>query len=129
MTDRPGNDAPSHHAAALAAGLQRLRSFKERPERDVSIGALIDAEARRLRQTQRATSGASAAWDKLLDGAHLPADLRARLRIISFRAGVLTIRAADAPAKYALDRYLRAGGQTALARLSPTPLRRVKITL
>jgi hypothetical protein len=52
-----------------------------------------------------------------------------RMRVVSFRAGVLTVRVSDASTKYAMDRFLRAGGEAALARLSPATLRRVKLVL
>jgi hypothetical protein len=128
VTQRPSSE-PLSDSAALAAGLQRLRSFKQRPERDVTIASLVETESRRLRQTQRATTRAAGAWDTLLASAQLPAGLASRVSVVSFRAGVLTLRATDASSKYALERYLRAGGEAALARLSSTPLRRVKVTL
>ena len=121
----PGADS----AAAMAAGLERVRSNRRIPPRDVSMLAALDAEIRRIRQIQRAAVGASNAWDQLLASAGVAPELVERMRIVSFRAGVLTVRVSDASTKYAMDRFLRAGGQAALARLSPTTLRRVKLML
>lgn len=115
--------------AASAAGLQRLRDNRVTPSRDVSMLPALDHELRRVRQIERSAVGTANAWDSLLANAGLPGEMAARLRVVSFRAGVLTVRAADASTKYAMDRFLRGGGEAALARLTPTTLRRVKLVL
>lgn len=116
-------------AGAEAALLERLRSVRVRAPKDVSIGDTIGEQLRRMRQAARATSGTANAWDALLSGAGLRPELLERTRVVSFRYGVLTVRVADASTRYAVDRFLRGGGENALARLAPTTLKRVKMIL
>src|SRR5262249_34595854 len=127
-----GQEAAADHPvsdAASSAGLERIRSRRLRPERDLSLRDIFDGELRRVRSAARATTGAAGAWEELLATSGLPPGLRERTRVVSFRHGVLTVRAADASTKYAVDRFMRAGGEAALARLAPATLRRVKIVL
>lgn len=112
-----------------AAALDRLRANRVPPPRDLRLTSLLDSEMRRVRPAHRAASSAVSAWDELLGRAGMPPGLLTRTRVVSFRNGVLTVRAADASTKYAVDRFLRAGGEAALARLASTTLRRVKLVL
>lgn len=116
-------------AAAMTAGLLRLRANRVSPARDVTITAVLSSEIRRFRQIERAAVGVGNAWDELMTAAGLAPELVRSARVVSFRAGLLTVRVSSAPAKYAFDRFLRSGGEAALARLTPAPLRRVKLVI
>lgn len=115
--------------AAQAAQLQRIRGNRVKPERDLTMRSQLDSQLRQIRQIERSAVNAAQAWDRLLEQAGLQANLLARTKVVSFRFGVLTVRASDASTKYAVDRFLRAGGENALARLASTTLRRVKLIL
>jgi hypothetical protein len=119
----------SEGGAARAAGLERLREKRVKPSRDLTVRAVLDGELRRVRQVERSARSAAGAWGQLLETAGLSAELVERTKVVSFRFGVLTVRVSDAPTKYAVDRFLRGGGEAALARLAAATLRRVKLVM
>ena len=116
-------------AAAQAAGLARLREKRVGAPRDLTMRGVLDGELRRVRQVERGARSASGAWDQLLQTAGLASELVERTKVVSFRFGVLTVRVSDASTKYAVDRFLRSGGEAALARLASATLRRVKLVM
>jgi hypothetical protein len=77
-----------------------------------------------LKKRARSLGGMADAWDAVV-----PRTLAARCRLQTFSRGVLTVRAADASARFELDRFLRAGGEAALARRGSAALKRLKIVI
>ena len=103
--------------------LARLRGYRTRPERDLSVAADLDRLVKDATRRSKAVGGIGRAWD-----ATVPEALRARSAIVTYRAGVLTVRCADAAARFGLDRFLRSGGEAEVARLAPAALKRIKLT-
>ncbi|MBM4109245.1 MAG: DUF721 domain-containing protein [Phycisphaerae bacterium] len=103
------------------AWLSNLRRWRNRAERDLTIGAQVDALAQGARRASRALGGLTLDW-----GAIVPAPLAGSTRAASFSRGVLTIEADDAAALYAMDRWLRSGGERAIRAAAPT-VRRVRL--
>ncbi len=118
-----------HEPSADHIGLERLCQFRAHRDRDFSLRQIFSDQIRELRRADRASTGTARAWDKLFAEAGLAENLLLRTKVESMRNGVLTIRVTDAPTRYAIERFLRAGGEAALARLAPTTLRRVKLML
>jgi hypothetical protein len=105
-------------------GLARIRQARVRPAPDLSLAGMMAAQAREIRRRQRATEGVGEAWD-----AAVPADLRERSFVEGVSRGVLTVRAANAPTRYELERLLRAGLEREVIRRCSAPVRRVKLVV
>lgn len=102
--------------------LKRLRTLRAPRERDLTIAAAVKDAERDARKKARATGGIGAAWESAA-----PAALVSRALPVSLTRGVLTIRAADAAARFELDRWLRSGGEITLARAAGVAIKRTKI--
>ncbi len=98
--------------------------MRNRPERDVSLGAAMAEETRRLKRTHRAVGGVARAW-----AATAPPGLAGRCEVVRLARGVLTLRVPDGSTRFAVDRWLRSGGQEALAADMSTTLSRVRLVL
>ena len=103
--------------------LARLRAWRVR-DRDRSASTLFQAMGERLARQARRGGAAGDAWE-----ACCPPDLLGRTRVEGLRGGVLTVIAADAPTRYALERALRAGVEEAVIRAAAAPIRRVRVRL
>lgn len=114
--DRSTKTMPTERYTPLA----HLRAYRTRPDRDTSIAAAVRDEAARVEQQRRASAKSDNAWDQLA-----PDHLRPRARFTSLLRGTLTLKARDAAARFEIDRWLRAGGETALLRRAGA--RRVKV--
>lgn len=106
------------------ARLSRLRALRNPPERDVSLGTAMAEETRRLKRTHRAVGGLAGAW-----AATAPPGLAERCEVVRLARGVLTLRVPDDSTRFAVDRWLRSGGQAALAAETPATLTRVRLVL
>jgi hypothetical protein len=113
---------PSPSRGERPDDLRRLREHRTPRERDLTIGATVHQLERETRKRVKATGGIGAAWEALV-----PPGLRSRAVVVSLSRGVLTVRAADASARFGLDRFLRSGGQAALARQAGVGIKRSKI--
>jgi hypothetical protein len=102
--------------------LERLRGFRNRPERDVTIGAMVKAAEREVKKQQRAVGGVGLAWDEVV-----PRTLAARCTVVGVSRGVLTVRTAGAATRFELDRFLRSGGEAELCRRAGVAIRKVKL--
>jgi len=116
-------DRKDRMAAARDAELGRLRAWRVR-DRDRSASSLFRALGERLARTARQGGAAGAAWESCC-----PPALLDRTRVEGLRGGVLTIIAADAATRYALERALRGGVEAAVIRASAAPIRRVRVRL
>jgi len=97
---------------------------RQRPERDWSIAALVDAIEKDSRRKDRALGRFMGLWQELV-----PAELARHLSVSGLRGGVLSVVAASASARYELDRLLRAGLEQELRRRFTGTLGRVRITV
>lgn len=102
--------------------LRRLRANRAPRERDLSIGRAVHEVEREVKKRAKATGGIGAAWESVV-----PAALAARSNPVSLARGVLTVRVADSAARFELDRFLRTGGEPALARAAGVAIRRIKL--
>ena len=110
-------------SAAARERLERLRRWRV-PRRDVTLRPQLDAAIGEIRRQRSAVGGFEGAWASVV-----PREFTAHASIESWRSGVLTVRAADSSVMFGLDRFLRAGGQAALAARSPRTLHRVRIVI
>ncbi len=107
------------HALAELEGRRRHRCIADRAER---IGAAIEEISAQIRSQQRRVSRAQVDVHEVL-----PEGLREMCREVTLRAGVLTIRAVDAGAKYRLSQWVRSGGRQELMRRVRAGLVRVRV--
>lgn len=84
----------------------------------------MDAVAEDVLKVSRRLGSAGAVWGEVC-----PAELAASTLVESLSRGVLTIRVADAPARFELDRWLRTGGERAVIGASRAPIRKVKLVM
>lgn len=101
--------------------LENLRGWRNRPDRDLSIGAEIETLLAQARRASRTVGGLGKDWAELV-----PQELREATRPVAFRRGVLTVEARDSATMFLLDRWLRGGGEAALRGACPG-LRRVRL--
>lgn len=88
--------------------LKSLRSWRTRPEKDLSIGNQVKSQLREAGVRHRQSGRAVAAWE-----AAAPEALR-KACVASGSGGVLTLRATSASIRFQLDRWLKGGGTSAL---------------
>lgn len=100
---------------------QRLRASRVPAPRPLDLRAEMGAIAKDLRR-RMAGSGAGAAFIKLA-----PRELAAFTTVVGVRSGVLQLRPHNTAARYALDRWLRSGGERSLLSTAPGALVRVKL--
>ncbi len=112
------------HPAKAQREIERLRGFRNRPEPGVALASLVGEAQKELMRRRRAVGGISAAWAELA-----PAELAAGAELVGQRGGVLTVRVADASARFGLDRWLRGGGLAALRARSRAALRSVRFVV
>jgi hypothetical protein len=110
----------TNHAAAL----ERLRAGRNRPERDLSVSGIVASQKKALAKQHRELAGVWASW-----AAGVPARLLDRTTLVGVSRGVLTVRVADAAARFELDRFLRTGGEIDLVRRAPIGVRKIKLVL
>lgn len=104
------------------ARAERFRPSRAVPTRDWSIGAQIDRERAAALSVARSAERVWGAWASVV-----PAELREMAEAVTFARGVLTIRVRDSATRFALDRFLRAGGQRALAARASAAIKRVRL--
>jgi hypothetical protein len=110
------------HLHRLNQDLHRLRQYRNLPERDLTLSAPLGELCRTLERQARSAGGMGEAW-----AATVPAHLAAGCQVVSFSRGVLTVRAADSAVRFQVDRFLRGGGEAALAQAAGTALKRVRV--
>ncbi len=60
---------------------------------------------------------------------HCPAEMVGRTSVQGVARGVLTIAVDNASTRFALDRWLRGGGEAEIIAASTTPIRKVKLVI
>jgi len=106
----------------VAQRVDRLRGFRNKPPPDLTAARQLDAIAAEARQRVRAGSAADRAWAEVA-----PPQLAGLVQEARISRGVMTIKASDAPARYQIDRWLRAGGERQLISRCAASVRRVKV--
>jgi len=106
----------------LAASLERLRGHRNRADRAAGLGAETGAAAKAVKSRARVVGGVAAAW-----GVCVPDELRGACELVGCTNGVVTVRAADAAARYRLDRWLRGGGERVLRETAEAAVKRVRV--
>ena len=104
--------------------LERLRNFRLRKQRDLSIGPAFDAQAEQLKRLRKRVGPLAQAWESAC-----PTDLIERTAIGGLSRGILTINVDDHATKFELDRALRAGAEREFIRLAPMSVRRLKLVV
>jgi hypothetical protein len=102
--------------------IERRRSQRVWPERDLSLGEVLGEEERKLRQRHRAVGCVAELWNELT-----PAGLVEKTELVGLTQGVLRVRVSDSSARFALDRWLRTGGEAELVRRAPVGVRKIKL--
>ena len=87
-----------------------------------SIEREVLSQAADLKKLEKRSASIGEAW-----GLVVPEVLAGKTTIDRLSRGVLTVRVADAPARYELDRFLRGGGLEELRRTARVSITRVKI--
>ena len=82
----------------------------------------MERAADELAKLERQLGGAGAAWARTC-----PATLLESTRVRSLVRGVLTVEVKGAPARFELDRALRAGMERELIKACPASLHKVKL--
>ncbi|MFT3683403.1 MAG: hypothetical protein QM783_00520 [Phycisphaerales bacterium] len=100
------------------ANLRERRGFKER---DLTMTMPMASIAKDLR-ARMANSGLGTAFLKLA-----PSQVASFTTVVGVRAGVLQLRPHNTATRYALDRWLRTGGEAAVVRACPAAISRVKL--
>lgn len=104
----------------------RLRLLREHRVggREPSIAEVVAKERARLERAARDDGGIASAWDRVV-----PEGLRGRAALVGLKGGVLTVRCRSASDRFALDRWLRGGGEAALRAAARVALTRVRLVL
>lgn len=103
-------------------GLEQLRTWRNRPERDLTLAEPLAREVKLIRRLERSMGSIATAWQDLV-----PADVASRTALVGVSRGVLTVRVSDSAARYELDRWLRTGGETAIIRRCVNGLTRIRL--
>lgn len=117
--------APYHAPVNIhraSAALEKLRRQRHKPANPPTIGTDVAAFATDLARRHKSLGGVAAAWSRAV-----PADFSAA-ELVSLSRGVLTVRVEAAPLRYRLDRFLRAGGEREVQKLSPVTLKKIRLT-
>lgn len=104
------------------AALDNLRRIRPGPRPVSTIQEAVAGFENSLARRHKSLGGVAAAWMSVV-----PPDLAGPAELVSMARGVLTIRVQDAPARFALDRFLRAGGEREVQRASPVTLKKIKL--
>jgi hypothetical protein len=110
--------------ARTQPSLARLRQLRVPRERDAALAADIERLRAELIRRRRAGVGTAGAW-----ACTVPPELAEKSTVIGVFRGVMKVRARDAATRFALDRYLRSGGEAAVIRASPIAVKRVRLVM
>ncbi|MCA9298506.1 MAG: hypothetical protein KDA28_05540 [Phycisphaerales bacterium] len=97
--------------------LEQLRAWRTR-KNTPSIGLQIQSLGREITRKRRQVGSIGEVWARLVP---------VESHVISFRGGILTVGVPDASAQFALDRWLRSGGNVRIEREARAPLKRIRI--
>lgn len=100
-----------------------IRGSRVPRERDLSIAAEVRALASAAGAGARGKERVEAAWASVA-----PASVARVGRIGAVTGGVVTVVCASAAERFVVDRWLRGGGEAALARACGMVIRRVRVS-
>lgn len=117
---------PAAHTLGPVALVSRLRALRTdaRGPRDSTIVGEIEQVTRALQAQERALGGLGRAWTM-----QVPEELSRVTVAQRVHAGVLTVVARDASARYDAEMWLAEGGLARIRAASPKTLRRIKIVV
>lgn len=121
---KSGAQAAAPLVPPAMAAVARIRSNRVRPARDLSLQRDMDVALADIKRLRRNVSSIAAAWE-----ATVPPDLAKRTTLSTLSRGQLAVLVPDAATRFALDRFLRAGGFAALAGACTVNLGKVRITV
>jgi hypothetical protein len=105
--------------------LERLRGYRNRPERDLSLGFLSERFKREVAGPFKQLEGLIEPWRQTA-----PAEMIEHCRLESLRRGTLTIAVPDHSRMYELDVLMRNGLQKKLIEaMGAGQVRRIKLRL
>ncbi len=105
------------------AQLQRLRQWRTRPDRDVSMAFIEDQFKREVTKPHKQVNALAELWEQLV-----PDDLRQQTRLESLTRGVLKVCVESSAVRFELDRLLRDGLERELITRCTGPVfRRIRL--
>jgi len=104
------------------AWLDRMRPFRARHERDVSMEAALQSLERQLREQHNAVGDIIDVWNEIV-----PAPLQGIATIGGVSQGTLTLVCATSGASYEISRALRDGLERTLMQRLPSRVKRIKV--
>lgn len=104
------------------AWLDRMRPFRARHERDVSMEAALQSLERQLREQHNAVGDIIDVWNEIV-----PAPLQGIATIGGVSQGTLTLVCATSGASYEISRALRDGLERTLMQRLPSRIKRIKV--
>ena len=102
--------------------LERLRAWRNAPERDLSLADLQERFRKQVEKPYRQLASLTELWRE-----EVPAHLTARTRLDGFQRGVLRVSVDSSAALFELDRLLRSGVERRLIERHGGSLRRVRL--
>ena len=105
-----------------SAKLARVVAARTPRTRDLSIAHAVQGLAGAVRGADAGLAGAARAWASVV-----PPALAAACVLEALSRGVLRVRVTDAGARFELDRFLRAGGETNVIRACGVAIRSVRL--
>lgn len=102
--------------------LKPLRDRRNFRDRDISIAAAVGELAASTLRQARQVDGAGDAWTVII-----PPELAAKASMVRLARGTLQVRVSDSAVRFALDRFLRSGGERALVETSKGKIKRIKL--
>ncbi len=102
-----------------------MQAWRGPRERDVTIAPLLKQFAREQTRASKALGQVTDAFEAVVPGVLIP-----ECTLVGLKAGVLSIETRSASVQYALDRFLRGGGERELcqrAALTGTQITKVRV--
>lgn len=105
-----------------ARRLEELRRIRPMPRGGGPIGGDLGRLAAEVKRASRDAEKVEASLAALV-----PEDIRGLCEGARLRRGTVTITASDAPARFEIDRWLRAGGEARVIEHARAGVRRVRV--
>ena len=123
-TPRDADPAPGPAADRRLAWLERMRPFRARHDRDVSMEGALQSLERQLREQHNAVGDIIDVWNELA-----PPAVRDIAIIAGVSQGTLTIAVATSGASYELSRMLRDGLERDMMKRLPARVKRIRVRI
>ncbi len=102
--------------------LNRLRFWRNRPSKDLTLGFLADQVYRQIEKPCMQMNKIRGPFCQ-----QIPEPLLDKCTLGGFVRGVLTVHVPDSATSYALDRILRGGAERRIRAACASPLRRIQV--